>query len=205
MTILSTRHLGILTLAVAAAAVVVGANRGRSWDDCRDPTALRDAQAIPGSSDVVEDRTQYRGSIFQDTEGDIAGTGLRFAVFRSWFPEDLIRSPLRSVHPPMIAEATATSWVDAAGTRLPVHRTTNHQAGSRYFATWFFVYDGQPVQRVLPRQIATLGPQVLHGSRPVTLFLVWGRLDDGDGASDLETAVGWLAAAWSHYARVCAP
>lgn len=200
MTRLATGKLRPLLVVLLASATIVIGNSFRTSDDCANPEALFEAAAIPDSEGVEEHRHRYHRSIFQWTEGSIAGTELRFGVLRARTPNDLAFSPTTFVRPRMAPDRESFAWVETEGGPLPVH----FAAGSLRFASYVYIHAGRPLQSLLPHQLATLGSQLMDGGNPVTLLIAWGRIPrQGDGPR--ETAERWLAKAWQHYERVCGP
>jgi hypothetical protein len=208
MTPVSTRLVpAALPLALLAAVLVAFAERtDRRWDECRDPVALLDTDRIAGSHQERELTGRYGAGLFQFSDGRVepALAWSRYQVIRSARPFDLQHEPLSSMRYPIVPDTTRLEWLDVDGTRVPIRLAYLQATDAVHLVGYLFVYDGEPVTSPLPRQLATALPQLVRGTRPLTLL----RVDLMDAGSDPgrseRAARDWLASAWRAYREACA-
>jgi hypothetical protein len=80
----------------------------------------------------------------------------------------------------------------------------HHVSAIRVVAS-LYVYDGQPVDSLLPLQIRSAARQLQAGRRPLTLLQVHGAGPPSREQEIEERAVSWLTSAWSSYRDLCQP
>ena len=209
MTPLSPRHLPLALGIVLVSGLVVGLNvfAARPWDDCRDPATLLDTGRIEGSFPQREVSSRYDRHVFQWSEGNVAAESgpARYAVVRSYRPTDLHQGPLQSLGSAFFPERTTREWVDVDGLRVPIGFAYLRIQDEVQVVGYLFAYQGRPVSTLLPRQLATVLPQLFRGTLPLTLY----RVDDVGGSGETERierlARTWLAAAWRAHREACQP
>jgi hypothetical protein len=206
---LSRRHLPLALGIVLVSAVWVAVNvfLPRHRDDCQDPTALLDTARIHGSSPLREVTSRYGRGVFQWSEGDVAAESgpARYTVVRSYRPNDLYHLPLRALGSVLFLERTTREWIEVDGLRVPIRFAYLRLQDAVHAVGYLFVYEGRPLDLLLPRQLATAFPQLFQGTRPLTLY----RIDSVAGGGDTEPierlARAWLGAAWRVHREACAP
>ncbi len=205
------RHLPWLValLVVAAVPVLLATFRPGRWDDCADPEALRDVGRLLEGTATRDDQAFLRRHLFQRHEATLPAVPglhpLRVRVVRS----DEVRYPFdqqtKFLRVPMDPERSSVRFVEAGGERVPVHFVYAHQAGALRVVASLFVYDGRPVDRLLPMQIRSSLRQLVSGRRPITLFQVDGFGPAARRAQLEEAAIDWLVSGWSVYREACRP
>ena len=89
--------------------------------------------------------------------------------------------------------------------RVTVRVATAALAHTLQLAVYLFVYDGRPVDSLLPRQIRTSFGQAVKGTMPLTFYIVGGRVPKHRASEAQDAAVEWVLAAWRHHRQVCGP
>ena len=209
MTPVSRRHLPGIALLLALAAIPVLANawKERRYDECRRPDLLLDTDRIgAGTGPEGERRDEYFGSVFQRSEGRIGGEfrWLQYAVVRSTNPRDLYL-PAKFRHFPIFDDETRVEHLAAGDESLPVRFVYHQRTDELHVMAYFYVYDGRPATNLVGPQLATAARQLVHGRRPLTLFMASAFVPPqrrGDAEPPMRD---WLVAAWRHYERACLP
>lgn len=196
----------IALLTLAAIPVVMVLVRGERWDDCANPQELRGIGATLGG-DPAEFKPFYRRHVFQREEGDLhAGPNLdrfRYRVVRSDEPRYPLEQPTRFLRVPMDPESTIVRHFEDGGRSVPIHFSVAHFGGALRIAASLYVYDGEPVEALLPLQLRSAAAQLVRGRRPITLFQVHGFGLPSARSEVEQRQVAWLLSAWSAYQRVC--
>lgn len=197
--------VGMMTL--AAIPVCVAALRPERWDDCANPEALRRLD------DVLEGEPKdvqrfFHSHVFQRDEGNLSDPGwglapLQYRIVRSDEPRYPVEQPTRFLMIPMDPDRSEVRYAEADGVSIPIHMMYAHFGGVLRVVASLYVYDGQPVDSLLPMQIRSALRQLLRGRRPITLFQVHGFGPPGARAGIEDVAVDWLRSAWGAYRDVC--
>ena len=220
--------IGLLTLAAAARLTFLRDARGP--DVCRSPEAIRATSLIPGTVALGERLEALDGKTFQWSEGQFGNpllprNPMEFQIVRSYDAPKLYGNPLRLGERtgPGAIEAMANAGarsdrmqpeelrlreIAVEGVTLPIHVAWDHTqapSGPSRLVVWMFVYENRPVRSPLLRQIVGAAPLVLGGPRPLTLITVSGLATRRASESVEDAAAVWLADAWRHIARSCAP
>jgi len=195
-------------LLLAAIPVAIVLLRGERWDDCADPEALRALhEALEG--EPVEYQPFYRRHVFQRNEGTVpAGPSFqpfRYRIVRSDEPRYPLEQPTRFLRAPMDPEHTVVRRVEYEGRTVPIHFHSAHFGKVLRVAGSLYVYDGQPVDALLPLQVRSAVAQLVRGRRPITLFQVHGYGRPRQRGEVEQRQIDWLLSAWSAYQLVCAP
>ena len=89
---------------------------------------------------------------------------------------------------------------------LPVHRVFDDSLGKIRLTRYYVVHGVRPVAHLLRSGIATAWQQLLHGTLPVTVFVVTGTAETAETLPAVEGAAeAWLSAAWSDFRAACRP
>ena len=195
-------------LLLAAIPVAIVLLRDERWDDCADPEALRALhQALPG--EPVEYQAFYRRHVFQRDEGTVpAGPSLqpfRYRIVRSDEPRYPLEQPTRFLRVPMDPERAVVRRVEHEGRLVPIHFHSAHFGQALRVAGSLYVYDGQPVDALLPLQVRSAAAQLVRGRRPITLFQIHGYGRPRQRGELEQRQRDWLLSAWDAYQRVCTP
>jgi hypothetical protein len=211
VSVFSARHLRwvVAMLLLAAAPIALVTLRPGRWDDCADPEALVDLGRVLEGTPGAEFQRFHRSHVFQREEGTLrAGPGLpplRYRIVRT----DEARYPFdqatRFLQTPMDPERREVRWVEAEGERLPVHLMYARQSGDLRVLASLFLYDGQGVESLFPRQLVSAPRQLLRGRRPLTLLQVHGSGPPPSRQRIEERAIAWLISAWQAYRGFCRP
>ncbi len=212
MTPVSTRygpHLLILLL-LASVPVLVHFYVGVRADACANPGALRETAGIAGSRLGRERPDMHHRTRVQWTEGfvDMGRPGQRelaFRIQRSFEPSRYYLGPTAYRAATPFADRAELRWVDADGEKLPVHLLYDRSEPRVKLSAYLYVYDSQPVWHPFPASLGSAPWQLVHGTRPLTFYLVYGSVPRARVAVAEELATQWLVAAWKHYRGVCSP
>lgn len=211
MSVFSVRHLrwAVAILLLAAIPVALATLRPGRWDDCAHPEALLNLGRVLEGKPGAEFQTLPTSHVFQREEGTLrAGPGLpplRYRIVRTdeaRFPFD---QPTRFLRMPMDPESREVRWVEADGEQLPIHLIYARQAGDLRVLASLFLYDGQGVEFLLPRQLVSAPRQLLRGRRPLTLLQVHGSGLPPSQQQIEDAAISWLISAWRAYRGFCQP
>ncbi|MEE9609018.1 MAG: hypothetical protein V3U03_14860 [Myxococcota bacterium] len=208
---LSTRHLPLFLLALTVAAVPVWANAlsGKRWERCADPEALLDVSGVAGTRSVGEIVLRRPGAVFAALAGELEKQvwvePLSFRLVRSDDATLLYNDWARWLRVPMDPDRLFTREELVAGERVTVRVATAALAHTLQLAVYLFVYDGRPVDSLLPRQIRTSFAQAVKGTMPLTFYIVGGRVPKHRASEAQDAAVEWVLAAWRHHRQVCRP
>jgi len=194
-------------LVLAAIPVSLVALRAERWDDCADPARLRDVGGLL-EGEPAGSQSPYRSPVFQRSEGTLAGPGLhplRYRIIRTDDPRRSYDQPTRFLKVPIDPERSVVRRVEASGGPIPVHIAYAHLGDTIRLVASLYVYDGRPVDSLLPMQLGSALAQLARGRRPMTLLQV-----DGFGPPELreqieDRAIAWLVSSWSTYREICAP
>lgn len=205
-----TRPLRWLVPVLLLAAIPVGlvAARGERWDDCADPEALLEIGArLEGEPSDFQ--PFFRSHVFQRNEGNLR-VGPRFEPFRyrvarsdeARYP---LEQPTRFLSVPMDPERSVVRAIESDGRVVPIHFHYAHFSTSLRVAGSLYVYDGQPVDTLLPLQIRSAGRQLARGRRPITLFQIHGHGPPAVRGEIEDLQIDWLLSAWRAYQDICSP
>ena len=179
-------------------------------DSCLDARAFFEAESIAGGRVSGRDRGTGDPNGTRWLEGTIASGSarvgaLRFRIYRTFEPVDLYgSSAVRGLDASFpSSEATVLEELDVDGVRLPVHWLSDRFGPNLRVRAHAFIHDGAPVAHPFTPGIAGALPQLLSGTRPVTLLLVQGVSGVEAGAEMERSIRAWLGAAWRHYRRSC--
>lgn len=206
MTPLSARWAPALTalLLLSLPPVWLHALAAPTRDDCAAPAAFFGAGRI-GAVEVGP--AAAPGDLANAVEGraHTAGPGrLAVRAIRTFDPVPLYVSPIafgfdRSLY----LGPTAVRRVAAGSEVLPVHWSTREGAGVARIEAWVFVHGGEPVRHPAASGLALALPQLLEGTRPVTL-LIASAAGPLEALPALERATErWLADAWLELEAAC--
>ena len=206
---ISTRYLpGLLALlALALVPVVVQSYAGRQDEDCGDVAQLLDTGRIPGGEPIgpVDERgitvAQFAQGRLRDRQPGLPVLG--YQVLRSFEPLRLALKPTRGLVNSILFLPPELRWIEADGERLPVHVTTDPSSTEVRFASYLLVYQSRPVVSLLGAQLRSAVPQIVGGTRPLTILLAGGSAPGYRLEESLRVSERWLAAAWRHHRDAC--
>jgi hypothetical protein len=213
---LSTRHERWLVLVLGAALlpILLEELRPRRYDDCRHPDMLTLTLAIPGSKPTPSAARHTPPPESRATPGDFplwsqgeienpedARSTLRFWMLRSFDPGAI--SPRGLIRGEFDPESHEVRNIDTNAGVLPIHVAIDRTRKPSRVVAWAWAYEGQPTAELLPALLRAAPRRLLHGSVPVTLFLVDGAARDPDTGAVDGAATRWISEAWSHMARYC--
>lgn len=197
-------------LALAALPVWLHAASGVVRDDCAHPAALLAADRIAGTRPDPERRDSRAAHHVQWTEGSIAPRvpgrfDLSFRIIRSYDLSRFYGVPYWTFfHNAFPDDRRELRRVRADGYTLPIHWRYDDSEGVPRVIEYLYVLDGRPARHPFTASLRSALPQLLGGTRPVTLFVVYGIARPGEGAEPIErSADAWLVDAWRYYESVC--
>lgn len=211
MTALASRYnLALLLLLGLAVALWAFWSRSPSRaEPCAEPGLLAVTSLIPGSRPLGEHMEGRSEDVIQWSEGELAVDGdgsrdapLRFQIIRFYgSPRKMLRpySLVEDLH--FEADHSAKRQVDTVAGPVGIQVLYQKSSGPSGIVAYFYAQDGDAFSNAFLRLIASAPTQLLHGARPITLFVVSGPARRIEPA--VERAVEWLSGAWVHYRRAC--
>ena len=206
------RVVPLVLLGVALVPVAVHSHRGVDADDCGNPQGLRETTRIEGSRPGEEQPRRRSSHQIQWSTGRVASGApgvepLEFHLLRSFDPRRIYVHPHVVIDPRFEPDEFRLEWLDAGNERIPIQmlEAPDPSRGRVRRAALLYVYGGRPVEDPFWAQLRSALPQVLEGTRPLTLFLVTGGAPPDRIEAVERRAREWLASAWRFYARTCAP
>ena len=208
---LARRYNGATLALLAAAALALGLHRAFAahFDPCADPAQLLQLDAY-GHGFTVSDhlatgdwypQRRVDGSLPPAVPG---GSPLWFRVARAESPHPIYRPTFLIVT--LLPEDRSELREQRVGSDvLPVHRVFDDSLGEIRITRYVLVQGLSPVAHLLPSGIASALPQLLHGTLPVTVFVVTGIADTATLSAVEAAEEAWLSAAWSDFGRACRP
>jgi len=196
-------------LALGLAPVAMSSLHPRFRDACRNPAALQATSLIDGSRPLGE-RLEERGPRdIQWSEGEIPlarqpAQPLHFQILRSYDARKLYEHTVRFASVKLEPEEHEVLRLTSKGVELPIHLVRDHTRSPSVVLAYLFAYRGRPVARPLLALLKDAPRQLLHGSAPLTLFLVEAKAPHRRTAAVEAVAEHWLVAAWHQYRTACA-
>jgi hypothetical protein len=203
---LSPRFAGAAIALFAAAALPVGyhALAAPIHDDCANPEAFFDAPRIGGAD------MEPLGGWMRDLEGGEGrlpdGRGYRVAVrvVRTFSPSLLNASPLRfGFDDALYLRPGEVRWLEAGDAVLPVHWISYEGRDATRFEAYSFVRDGVPVSNPFRSGLALALPQLVGGTRPITVLIASGAAVPDGRAASARAAERWFVRAWQQLEAAC--
>ena len=207
---LSRRHSGAALALITSALLAVGWHRAfaANLDPCADPEQLLRLAAY-GSDYEVDvdhlgpgDRTPQQrvdGKLPPAVAGE---RPLAFRVARAAEPYPIYSRSFLVV-PLLPEDRTELRELRVGSDVLPVYRVTDDSLGVIRFTRYLLIQGVDPVARLLPSGIASAWPQLVHGTLPVTAFVVSGAAKPEAFAEMEGAAEAWLAAVWTEFRSAC--
>jgi hypothetical protein len=206
------RAVLLVLLGIALVPVAVHSYRGVQADECQDAAALHDVSRIEGSRPGEDRRSRRKPHRIQSSTGHVdSGVSgiapLEFHVVRSFDPRRIYVHPHAMLERRFEPDDSQIEWLVDGGERIPVRRleASDPLRGSLRRAFLLYVYDGRPVEDPFLAQLRGAVPQVLGGTRPLTLFLIAGDATPDQIGRVEDRARQWLSSAWRFYERTCIP
>jgi hypothetical protein len=206
VTEISARFAGaaIALLVTAAVPVLFHAVTAPTYDDCANPEAFFGAARIGGADMVALGGLLNK---FEGAEGQLrSGSRYHLAVrvVRTFSPSPLYASPIMFgfdtalyLHP---AEAR---WLEAGDDVLPVHWNSYEVQRTARIEAYSFVQGGVPVWNPLQSGLALALPQLVGGTRPVTVLIVSGVGSRDELPALSRAAERWFVSAWQQFEAAC--
>ena len=179
-------------------------------DDCVDLKRLGNEA---GFSTPTPARSKSLLSLYdaeQFWEGDIklqsAGTSLKYVVIRAYNAKRLYHRPEQRYSKETEPVSRGIEWASIDGDRIPIHRVFRAASGARkevYVIAYLLIYEGDTVENPYIAQLLHAPSQLIHGSRPMTLFMVFGLVGASDFKLAEDRAREWLVSAWQRYQEAC--
>lgn len=180
-------------------------------DDCANPAALAaifQGDEIDDSEIGAEDENSVERDVLQMIRRKLKPRGanrvpLEFVVARTTNPIFLYTRPIRFLFKKFEADEQFLEWVGTGDQRLPVHFVVDDAQGVVRMVAYTFLYGSEAVARPFIAQIGSAGPQLMSGTRPLTLLLIGGEVPKRKFEVLVEDSKQWLLAARVYYAAVC--
>ena len=199
---------------IVALALVAGAVVWPRWlaptrvDPCAHPEVLGVTGLIPGTQPEGERRERRSADIVQWSEGRVVDEKyprdpLLFRIVRSYSVLKAAERPLGLMPKVLEPETVRMESLAAADGPLPVRvvRSSGHE--SFQIVAYFFAFGNEPVLHPFVAQLGGLFRELVHGRRPLTVFLAGGAATPESATHREELALRWLGAAWQHYRGMC--
>jgi len=203
---LSPRFAGaaIALLAAAALPVCYHALAAPVTDDCANPQAFFGAARIGGAS-MAPLGGWMEG--FEGGDGRLSETSeyrIYVRVVRTFSPSLMQVSPMRfgfdetlHLHPGRVRRLEAGDAV------LPVHWIFVEGPEATRIEAYSFVQGGVPVSSPLRSGLALALPQLVGGTRPVTVLIASGAATVDGRAAFTRAAERWFVSAWQQLEAAC--
>lgn len=196
-----------LLLGLAAIPVSLSAVRPDRWDDCAHPEALVHlADHLEG--EAIAFQRLAHSHVFLRIEMELpTRPGMqpfRARIVRTDEARYPVEQPTRFLRFPMDPEQSVVRRVEANGGSIPIHVLSEHFGKAIRVASSLYVYDGEPVDSLLPLQLRSAPAQLLRGRRPITLFQVHSHGPPRLREAIEERQIAWLLSAWNAYRELCA-
>lgn len=206
MTALSPRFAAAAAALFLAAAVPVWfhALSAPTYDDCRDPDRFFAATRLGGAQMEV---AKHRSRASRATEGRLHArtrNAVRVRAFRTYEPSRLYASPMSFGFDSMsYLVPRETRWLETGDDILPVHWSSYEMEGIVHIEAYAYIQGGMPTWHPLQSGVALALPQLVEGTRPLTVLIVSGT-GRPDEVPALEVAVeGWFVDAWRQLKVSC--
>ena len=196
-------------LAIGAVVILLHQAVASRSDPCADPARLLHLDAYGRSYTVGDFLAPGDGIPQQRVDGTLPVPvrglpPLAIRVLRAEEPFSFYNQTFRIV-PPMPEDRTELRELRVGSDVLPVYRVFDDSLGGIQFTRYFVVLGVQPVRHLWARGIALAGQQLVHGTLPVTAFVVSGVAERETLPAVEGAAEAWLAAAWTEFRAVCRP
>jgi hypothetical protein len=198
-----------LVLATALVPVAYGSLVRERWESCRDPVAIADTAAIPGSVPQDEGKPVWLADgVFLHRRGELdrrtpANVEIPYELVRSDNATQVFAEPSRPLSRPLDPDQLEIHRIDVDGESVPVHVEQQALPGYIHIAAYVFEYDGRAVETLLPMQLRTAAAQIVNGTRPITQYAIHAMARKGHPEDALEPAFAWLTEAWRRHRAVC--
>jgi hypothetical protein len=209
VTVLSARYaLAAFALLLASALPVwLHAAIAPVHEDCAGYPAFVAAPRIGGAESVPPTNAIKRTKI--DAEGRLRLSSrvvLSTRVVRRFDSWRFVSTPIAfGFNPLRHLEGGVLRWIDADGDRLPVRWNAGQDARTAQIEAYVYVQAGRPVTHPLRSSLALALPQLVGGTRPITLLLVSGVATPDEREALDRAAEAWLVAAWRQLEAACRP
>lgn len=205
MTVVSSRHAlaAAALLLIAAAPVWFHAAVAPTYDDCARPEAFFGASRIGGVAvGAPSDSLHHVQHVQGGTE--VQGRAISFRVVRSFDPSSFYWRPIAFGFDTLLyLQPAELERVEAGDDVLPVHWSVDASQSLSRLEGYAYVQGGEPVRHPVRSGLALALPQLVTGTRPVTLLVVWGASGRGELPVVRREAERWLAAAWQELEAAC--
>jgi hypothetical protein len=199
----------LVLLSVALVPVAIYSTVTPSVDDCSQPQGLLRVSEISRSSRLM-DKMPGRPSLIDDRDfvqriqgyvGSNDASAFEFIIMRVYGLPTPFARPTMFLRRRFEANLQRFEQLQVGSDQLPMHVDIQ---GDR-FAAYFFIYDARPVKSPLVARLSGALQELVKGRRPLTSVLIVGKIRGRRPGYLPDEARDWLAAAWGHYRRVCAP
>lgn len=194
-----------LTL-VATGCVLSVTLRGGRWERASEPLQIADVRAIAGTESFERRKLGSDNLMFDWTFGSLASPGgeLAYMVLRSDRPSTLAVSwvlKLKRTLDPLGA------WVEEReidDQTIDIHWIEESVGRGTHFAARSEVLGCDPLHSLLRSQLLTAPSQLVHGTLPLTVYVVEGTTSQVEKADAQQLVSNWLVEAVRHHRAVCA-
>jgi hypothetical protein len=200
----------LVLLLIALIPVAIYSTVTPSVDDCSQPEALLRVSEISSSTRLMDDMPGHLWLI-KDRDfiqriqgyagGDNDASAFEFIIMRVYGLPTPFVHPTTFLRQRLEANLQRSEQLQVGSDQLPIHIDIQ---GDR-FAAYFFIYDARPVKSPLVARLSGALQELVRGRRPLTSVLIVGEIRGRRPGYLPDEARDWLAAAWGHYRRVCAP
>lgn len=200
------RSTGLAVLLVTAVLVWTVQLRAGRWEPAAHPEKIVMASEIPGTKTVHEKKTKKKDRVIFDRyigELETPTGAASYQILRSDQPSELTWSWVLKLDRPL---DPLDSWGESRevdGESIVVHWVEESIGSTKHFAASTEVLGCEPVQSLLASQIQSAPRQLLHGSLPLTVYVVEATVSRIEEEAVKQVASEWLGAAVSHHREVC--
>ncbi len=210
MIALSRRHstpLAVL-LILTLLPVLVHSYFGFRSDDCAHPDLLLggcyaaapdDGRREAWMTETLAATAWCEGTI----PTDVPGLNLDVRIVRSYDPKKLYHNPELAFMRGYSVRSKGLELIDAGIEKIPIHRLHFSSDRGSVFGAYLMVYNSKPVSNPYTAQLYSFLPQLLTGSRPMTLYFVSGAAAPGLLEPMVKAGSNWLIQSRQRYAETC--
>ena len=200
------RLIGLAALTLTAVAVWGVELRDRRWEPASHPERLADVSQLPGTATFETMKLGSDHLMFAWTYGelDAPAHSLDYLVLRSERPSTLAVSWVLKLERPLDPLGAWGEERDVDGVPILVHWIEEAVGNGIHFAARTEVLGCKPTDSLMRSQILSAPRQLIHGTLPLSVYVVDGVVVRHDQEKIRRVASDWLVDAVRHHLEVCA-
>lgn len=198
----------LVLLALTLLPVVVHSYFGFRTDDCAHPDVILggcyaasadDGRRAAWMKETLDAESWCEGTI----PTDLPGVNLDVRIVRSYDPKKLYHNPELAFMRGYSVKSKGIDLMEAGLEKIPIHRLHFDPDRGSVFGAYLMVYNSKPVANPYTSQVLSFLPQLLSGSRPMTLYFVSGAAAPGALEPIKRAGIQWLVQSWQRYGEAC--